>query len=560
MGRHRHAGARAHVVSRPSAIAMRARATSRPTCSCGSRRSTPSRPRRSRPSSRAPCDLDARDRALATELVYGTLRVAPWLEAQIARRMRRAGPRSSTRTCARAWRSRRYQLFFMRVPGVRRRQRGGAGRPRSRADRASRRSPTRCFARWRRRRRSARAPEGADAQLLGRGDGRVDAGSGSATRSSGRSATRARARFSGAPWSRPPWRSGSKRRSSAGGARRVGRAPPARRRPTRRSSRAARRRSPSSSRGAGKPQKLPGFAEGAWSVQEEGSQVAALALGAATRRDACSTRARGAATRRRCSRAPSATAERSTRATRAPRSSSACGEELARVGLRARATFAVDWSVGSGDVTGAYDRVLVDAPCTGVGTLRRRPEIALRRKPERPRRPRPRAGRHRAARRDARAAGRIARLRRLQRPARRGRGRGRRAARGAARFRREGARCSAAAARPRNGRLLRRDARATLIAVSSADAIGSRRPASSPLDRRFSGELAPHAHRRRPSPARRERRRGNDLQVARPRGGRRQEGPAARVDRDRQGRQRAARARRRAASRSSSPPRGRSWR
>jgi 16S rRNA (cytosine967-C5)-methyltransferase len=29
-------------------------------------------------------DLDARDRALATELVYGTLRVAPWLEAQIA--------------------------------------------------------------------------------------------------------------------------------------------------------------------------------------------------------------------------------------------------------------------------------------------------------------------------------------------------------------------------------------------------------------------------------------------------------------------------------------------
>ena len=30
-------------------------------------------------------------------------------------------------------------------------------------------------------------------------------------------------------------------------------------------------------RGAGKPQSLPGYREGAWSVQEEGSQVAALA-------------------------------------------------------------------------------------------------------------------------------------------------------------------------------------------------------------------------------------------------------------------------------------------
>src|SRR6185437_2267430 len=55
---------------------------------------------------------------------------------------------------------------------------------------------------------------------------------------------------------------------------------------------------------------------------------------------------------------------------------------LARVGLRARAAYAVDWSVGSGEVTGTYDRVLVDAPCSGVGTLRRRPEIGLRRQAE----------------------------------------------------------------------------------------------------------------------------------------------------------------------------------
>jgi len=30
------------------------------------------------------------------------------------------------------------------------------------------------------------------------------------------------------------------------------------------------------------------------------------------------------------------------------------GEELGRVGLRARATFAVDWSVGSGEVAGTW--------------------------------------------------------------------------------------------------------------------------------------------------------------------------------------------------------------
>jgi 16S rRNA (cytosine967-C5)-methyltransferase len=44
----------------------------------------------------------------------------------------------------------------------------------------------------------------------------------------------------------------------------------------------------------------------------------------------------------------------------------------------------VDWTIGHGAVPDGFDRVLVDAPCTGVGTLRRRPEILLRLGPEDP--------------------------------------------------------------------------------------------------------------------------------------------------------------------------------
>lgn len=41
-----------------------------------------------------------------------------------------------------------------------------------------------------------------------------------------------------------------------------------------------------------------------------------------------------------------------------------------------RARYVVDWTRGSTEVPRGYDRILVDAPCSGVGTLRRRPEIA----------------------------------------------------------------------------------------------------------------------------------------------------------------------------------------
>ena len=55
--------------------------------------------------------------------------------------------------------------------------------------------------------------------------------------------------------------------------------------------------------------------------------------------------------------------------------------ELARLGLPAAESRAVDWSVGAGGLAGPFDAVLVDAPCSGTGTLSRRPEIRWRLEP-----------------------------------------------------------------------------------------------------------------------------------------------------------------------------------
>ncbi|MBV9945944.1 MAG: class I SAM-dependent methyltransferase, partial [Myxococcales bacterium] len=133
-------------------------------------------------------------------------------------------------------------------------------------------------------------------------------------------------------------------------------------------------------RGAGKPQALPGWQEGAWSVQEEGSLFAAAALGAREGErvlDACAGRGNKTAVLARAVGRSGGVVACDIHASKLER----LDVELARLGLELRAKHAVDWSVGSGDVTGTFDRVLVDAPCSGIGTLRRRPEIALRRAP-----------------------------------------------------------------------------------------------------------------------------------------------------------------------------------
>jgi 16S rRNA (cytosine967-C5)-methyltransferase len=127
-------------------------------------------------------------------------------------------------------------------------------------------------------------------------------------------------------------------------------------------------------RGLGKPQTLDEFRSGEISIQEEGSQAIALSVDAKKDErvlDACAGRGNKTAVL-------ASSGANVDACDLDPRKLEALRADLARLGLAPNATFAVDWTVGSGDVRGTYDAILVDAPCSGIGTLRRRPELALR--------------------------------------------------------------------------------------------------------------------------------------------------------------------------------------
>ncbi|HEX4474845.1 MAG TPA: transcription antitermination factor NusB [Polyangiaceae bacterium] len=123
-----------------------------------------------------------------------------------------------------------------------------------------------------------------------------------------------------------------------------------------------------------------GYSDGVFVIQEEGAQVVALLCGAKPGEkvlDACAGRGQKTSLLRERVGADALLFATDLYAAKLD----ALRREFERLRLRPPETAAVDWTVGGGDVPGGFDRVLVDAPCTGTGTLRRRPEIGLRLEP-----------------------------------------------------------------------------------------------------------------------------------------------------------------------------------
>ncbi len=114
---------------------------------------------------------------------------------------------------------------------------------------------------------------------------------------------------------------------------------------------------------------LPGFAEGAWWVQDAAAALPVHLLGdVAGKRVADLCAAPGGKTLQLCAAGAHVTA-----VDISARRMARLGENLARLGFAAEL---VTSDVGKWNPTEKFDAVLLDAPCSGTGTLRRHPDIA----------------------------------------------------------------------------------------------------------------------------------------------------------------------------------------
>lgn len=129
---------------------------------------------------------------------------------------------------------------------------------------------------------------------------------------------------------------------------------------------------------AGDPRRLPGLDEGTLTIQEQGAQVVGLLAGAAPGEsvvDTCAGRGGKTAQLAMAVGEGGQVVAMDLHESKLER----IHEELSRTGVMAPVEIeVVDLSVGTAGLDGSFDRVLVDAPCTGIGTLHRRPEILLR--------------------------------------------------------------------------------------------------------------------------------------------------------------------------------------
>lgn len=137
-------------------------------------------------------------------------------------------------------------------------------------------------------------------------------------------------------------------------------------------------------RRVGDPRDLPGFVQGDFVVQELGSQLVGALVGAQPGErvaDACA--GRGGKTLQLAEAVGrtghvSAIELHEARLEQIPAA-------LQRVGCETDVTLVcANLEVGCAGLEGQFDRVLLDAPCTGAGTFHRRPELLLRLTPEDP--------------------------------------------------------------------------------------------------------------------------------------------------------------------------------